>query len=142
MSDRNLRGSEICRPDRSFARRFAVGAETDGTGTCFRVWAPEHSDLVIVFDDGRNQGLAPEPDGYFSGYIAGAVAGDRYRIRLDGQTATFPDPASRFQPDGPHGSSQIIDPSRFQWDDRDWRGISLPGQVIYEMHTGTFTEQG
>ncbi|HSG39093.1 MAG TPA: malto-oligosyltrehalose trehalohydrolase, partial [Thermoanaerobaculia bacterium] len=54
----------------------------------------------------------------------------------------FPDPASRFQPEGPHGPSQVVDPSTFQWTDRDWRGVTREGQVIYEMHVGTFTPEG
>jgi len=64
-----------------------------------------------------------------------------YRYRLDGSNA-YPDPASRFQPDGPHGSSQIIDPAGFDWTDGNWRGIQLAGQIIYEMHIGTFTREG
>ena len=60
---------------------------------------------------------------------------------LDGGE-TCPDPASRFQPDGPHGSSEVVDAAMFQWTDRGWRGIALPHQVIYEMHIGTFTKKG
>ncbi len=141
MSVGKLRDPETC-TDRSFTRRFAVGAETDGHGTHFRIWAPKHRKVAVVFDDGREEPLTRESDGYYSGYCAGAVAGDRYRIRLDGKSGSFPDPASRFQPDGPHGSSQIIDPSQFQWNDRNWPGIGLSGLVLYEMHTGTFTEEG
>jgi maltooligosyltrehalose trehalohydrolase len=78
---------------------------------------------------------------YFSGPAENADAGTRYRFRLDG-TGPFPDPASRFQPDGPHGSSEAIDPSAFGWTDSAWKGVTLAGQVIYEMHIGTFTEEG
>src|SRR5262249_16837781 len=67
----------------------------------------------------------------------------RYRFRLDGFDAdSYPDPASRFQPEGPHGSSEIVDPSTFAWNDSTWEGVSLEGQVIYEMHVGTFTREG
>jgi maltooligosyltrehalose trehalohydrolase len=65
-----------------------------------------------------------------------------YRFRLDGEGALYPDPASRFQPEGPHGPSQIVDPSRFAWSDRAWRGAGPQGQVVYEMHIGTFTREG
>src|SRR6185437_15230863 len=62
------------------------------------------------------------------------------KFELD--SGTFPDPASRFQPGGPHGPSQIIDPNAFRWTDKAWRGIRREGQVIYEMHIGTFTPVG
>ena len=54
----------------------------------------------------------------------------------------YPDPASRFQPEGPHGPSQIIDPSRFAWTDGAWRGCELEGQIVYELHIGAFTQEG
>jgi len=53
-----------------------------------------------------------------------------------------PDPVSRFQPEGVHGPSRIIDPDRFRWTDRDWKGIGLEDYVIYELHIGTFTPHG
>lgn len=84
--------------------------------------------------------LSPEA-GYFSGLAAQASAGSRYWYRLDGDSS-FPDPASRFQPDGPYGSSEVIDSSTFLWTDSGWGGVSLEGQVIYEVHIGTFTEEG
>ena len=58
------------------------------------------------------------------------------------RAARFPDPASRFQPAGPHGASQVVDPSVFTWSDEDWRGVRREGRIIYEMHVGTFTEEG
>jgi maltooligosyltrehalose trehalohydrolase len=61
---------------------------------------------------------------------------------LDDGDRLYPDPASRFQPYGPHGPSQIIDPRTFQWTDGMWPGVHLEGQVIYEMHLGTFTQEG
>jgi len=60
---------------------------------------------------------------------------------LDGGDA-FPDPASRFQPQGPHGPSRVVDPAPFPWTDAGWRGIGPDGQVIYELHVGTFTREG
>ena len=128
--------------DPGFTRRFAVGAECNGNGTHFRVWAPRRDSVSIVFEDGREEALTRETSGYHSGRIDGALAGHRYRIRLDRQAQALPDPASRYQPDGPHGPSQIIDSSRFRWTDGDWPGLTLKGQVIYELHIGTFTEGG
>jgi maltooligosyltrehalose trehalohydrolase len=97
--------------------------------------------------DGKEKGaqafderLTPEGNGYWSGFVAGTGAGTLYRYRLD--DGAFPDMASRFQPQGPYGSSQIIDPSIFVWSDAEWRGITREGQVIYEMHIGTFSREG
>ena len=86
--------------------------------------------------------LTPEPDGYFSAMVTSAAAGMRYRYRLDDDPQPYPDPASRFQPYGPHGASQIIDPQAFHWTDTTWPGVPLEGQVIYELHLGTFTQEG
>jgi len=119
-------------------------------GVRFRVWAPKRSRVEVLLETlgrGRKKGasralpLNAEGAGYFSGVVPEARAGDRYRYRLDGQD-TYPDPASRFQPEGPFGPSLVVDPTRFVWRDGDWPGPSLSGQVIYEMHVGTFTEKG
>ena len=123
-------------------RRLPVGAEVVPEGVHFRVWAPRRERVEVVFEDGRPAvELEPEQGGYFSGLAEGAEAGALYKYRLDGGDA-FPDPASRFQPEGPHGPSQVVDPSTFPWTDGDWRGIGREGQVVYEMHVGTFTREG
>ncbi|HSV13153.1 MAG TPA: alpha-amylase family glycosyl hydrolase, partial [Tepidisphaeraceae bacterium] len=126
-------------------RRMPIGAEAlPGGGVSFRVWAPGHRDVSVVFEDRSiaELPLAPESDGYFAGVSAEAGAGSRYRYRLDGEENFYPDPASRSQPDGPHGPSQVIDPTAFQWTDDDWPGVGAAGQVLYEMHVGTFTTEG
>ena len=128
---------------RPAVRRLPVGAEVQpGRGVHFRVWAPrcERVDVVLEGAAGVHP-LANEGNGYFSGMVGAAADGMRYRYRLDGANA-FPDPASRFQPEGPHGPSQVVDPSRYAWNDRAWRGVALAGQVVYEMHIGTFTPEG
>ena len=123
-----------------------IGAEATPEGVRFRVWAPIRKRVEVVFEEAAEEwpvefDLTPEEDGYFSGLVPQAGAGALYRYRLDGGDA-FPDPASRFQPQGPHGPSQVVDPSGFEWTDRDWKGIGRDGQVIYEMHVGTFTPEG
>jgi maltooligosyltrehalose trehalohydrolase len=124
------------------ARRIPIGAEPSAAGTRFRVWAPKRSRVEVVIESGRGAAVAleSEPGGYFSG-TAPAGPGDLYRFRLDGGDR-FPDPASRFQPEGPHGPSMVVDPSAFRWRDGDWKGRRLRGQVVYEMHVGTFTPEG
>lgn len=123
-------------------RRLPIGAEPvpDG-GATFRVWAPKHRTVeVLLHDTTQTFLLQPEADGYFSGTVPTAKEGSLYWFVVDGQR--FPDPASRFQPTGPHGPSQIVDPSKFRWSDQNWAGCKLPGQVIYELHIGTFTPGG
>ncbi len=85
--------------------------------------------------------LEKQDSGYFYGVVAEAKSGSRYKYRLDGRDS-HPDVASRFQPDGPHEPSEVIDPSTFEWTDQSWRGLAREGQVIYEMHVGTFTPEG
>jgi maltooligosyltrehalose trehalohydrolase len=106
------------------------------------VWAPASNRVEIVPMEGPAVRLEPESGGYFSGFLRSAAAGTRYRFRLGDGGQLYPDPASRFQPDGPHGPSEVVDPGAFAWTDTDWRGASLPGQVLYELHIGTFTQEG
>src|SRR5256885_9000516 len=105
-------------------RRLPIGAEVQADGGVhFRVWAPRRKSVHVVTER-SDAALAPEGNGYFSAVIPSAAGGTLYRYRLDRANA-FPDPASRFQPEGPHGPSQVIDPSDYTWNDRAWRGVSL-----------------
>lgn len=129
-------------------RRLPVGAEPQPSGGAhFRVWAPRRKTVEVMLERSDAGGgavpyeLDREGNGYFSGIILDAAPDMLYRYRLDRKNS-YPDPASRFQPDGPHGPSQIIDPGEFGWTDGNWRGIQLPGQIVYEMHIGTFTREG
>jgi maltooligosyltrehalose trehalohydrolase len=134
---------------RQVQRRYPIGAELIGPDqTHFRIWAPkaQRVDLVLEESAAKDSGrifheLEAEEGGYFSG-AANAGAGARYRFRINGAENFYPDPASRFQPDGPHGSSSIVDPTQFRWTDLQWPGLTLKGQIIYEMHIGTFTKEG
>jgi maltooligosyltrehalose trehalohydrolase len=111
-------------------------------GTYFRVWAPERKSAAVTFEDLRQPvTLTKDGGGYFSGFGAAVEAGARYKYQLDGGES-YPDPASRFQPSGPHGFSQVVDARSFSWSDAAWPGVKLPGQVIYELHLGTFTAGG
>ena len=110
-------------------------------GVRFRVWAPRRGRVEVLLSSGSLHPLEPEDGGFFSGTVEEAGTGTRYRYRLDGGDA-YPDPASRFQPEGPHGPSEVVDPSRYRWRDSAWKGATLENQVIYEMHIGTFTPEG
>src|SRR5947208_7208237 len=142
-------GRKTCVADPRELRRYPIGAELIGANeTHFRVWAPKatHVDVVLEESAAKNahrtfHPLQREDGGYFSG-VAEARAGDCYRFRVNNAEHFHPDPASRFQPDGPHGSSRIVDPTTFRWSDAEWPGKQLKCQIIYEMHVGTFTEEG
>jgi maltooligosyltrehalose trehalohydrolase len=124
--------------------RGHVGATVLEKGVGFRVWAPASKSVDVLLNGTpvRAVSLAPEENGYYSGVIEDAKPGDTYRYRLNGDKS-YPDPASRFQPEGPHGPSQIVDPGEYTWHDDGWKtGVHMPGQVIYELHIGTFTHEG
>ncbi len=125
---------------RSVCRRF--GAIPTADGVLFTVWAPEQRALRVVIEGRGEHALDRDDEGFFTLHAAGAAAGDRYWLRLDGGTLR-PDPATRFQPEGPHGPSVIVDPARYEWGDGSWPGITaLHRQVLYELHVGTFTQEG
>jgi len=132
---------------RERTRRFPVGAEVMSDGrTHVRVWAPAHKQVLVAHGptlQGRTR-LEPEAGtpGYFSGRVEGLVAAGRYAFLLDEDPHPFSDPASRFQPGGPHGPSEVVDAAGFRWSDGDWPGVPARGQVIYELHIGTFTPEG
>src|SRR5436190_10556613 len=139
MSDSAVTPSVPLTPRPAFRRRLPIGAEiVDPHTVHVRVWAPRATRAVVVTAVGDLTPLAREDGGYFSGTIA-ALVGDRYRFMLDDDKQLYPDPASRFQPDGPHGASAIVDPAAFRWTDSGWAGVSRDGQVVYELHIGTFT---
>ena len=123
------------------ACHLPVGAEVVPEGVHFRVWAPKRRRVEVVIEEERALELTAEEGGYFSGLADEAKTGALYKFRLDGGDA-FPDPASRFQPRGPHGPSQAIDPAAYEWTVRDLPDVGRDGQVIYEIHIGTFTHEG
>src|SRR5437762_2734825 len=117
-----------------YKRRLPVGAEYQGASrTHVRVWAPAVERAAVIVDGARTMDLASEGGGYFSALVD-AAPGARYQFRLGSDDRLYPDPASRFQPDGPHGPSEIVDPAAFVWSDAYWNGVTMDGQVAYSMH--------
>ena len=116
---------------------------SDGT-TRFTVWAPKRSRVEVAVQTGEASfdylPLVKDDAGRFSA-VHPVSAGALYKYRLDGSD-TFPDPASRFQPQGPHGPSEVIDARAFQWTDQSWKGVGATGHIIYEIHLGTFSKAG
>ncbi|HUQ72490.1 MAG TPA: malto-oligosyltrehalose trehalohydrolase [Planctomycetaceae bacterium] len=123
------------------SRQFPIGAEPLADGFHFRVWAPGHERVSVQVEGRGPIPLRHEGAGYHAGQVSDLQAGVRYRLKLD-DGDLVPDPGSRFQPDGPHGSSQLVDPRGFAWTDGEWAGRPFEEYVVYEMHIGTFTRAG
>jgi maltooligosyltrehalose trehalohydrolase len=125
-------------------RRRPLGAEVFEDGVDFRVVAPRRSRVTLVLEseDGRTLPMEGGPEEGFSCFVPGLRAGALYRFLLEDDHNLYPDPASRFQPDGPHGPSEVIDLTTHTYRDREFAGVQMAGQVIYEMHIGTFTREG
>lgn len=122
---------------------FGARLHPDG-GATFRLWAPGARQAQLAIETG---GSAPQlhpaqgdAKGWWECTVPQAGAGTGYRWRIDGDLLV-PDPASRHNPDGPHGPSVLVDPSQFEWD-ADWTGRPWHETVLYEMHVGTFTPEG
>jgi maltooligosyltrehalose trehalohydrolase len=127
-----------------FGQRMSFGAQVQEDGTRFRLWAPSAKRVVLDAHSGdgaRLQAELNEEDGWFDLVVAGLGAGTRYRYRIDDEIEV-PDPASRFNPDGVAGASEVIDPRAFEWADGDWSGRDWHEAVLYELHVGTFTREG
>ncbi|MEW6531211.1 MAG: malto-oligosyltrehalose trehalohydrolase [Thermodesulfobacteriota bacterium] len=122
---------------------IGLGATYLGGGKCtFCVWAPlaENVAVHILDPQERMETLLPRDRGYHVGNLEGVEPGALYMYGLNGEKER-PDPASRSQPQGVHGPSQVVD-SYFPWEDGDWRGIRLRDYILYELHVGTFTQEG
>lgn len=121
-----------------------IGALPVEGGVAFRLWAPGRRSvevLVMGDDEESPYPLQMEGAGYFSAVVPGLTAGARYRYRLD-EEETVPDPASRSQPEGVHGPSEVVGPDAFPWSDQRWRGLSMEEMVVYELHIGAATPEG
>jgi maltooligosyltrehalose trehalohydrolase len=117
--------------------------QRDGS-VVWRVWAPLSTTVSLVaLPSGQRQeaAMTPEGRGYFVCRQPRAEEGLRYAFKLaDGRE--YPDPASRWQPDGVHRYSAVFIPESYGWSDADWRGIARDELVIYELHVGAFTPEG
>lgn len=122
-------------------RTIGVNFNEQGTAEIL-VWAPlaEQVELTLLRDTEKLP-LHKEEYGYWRLQTNTLKEGDRYEFILDGETE-LPDPASLSQPDGVHGASAAFDTKPFAWTDNDWNNIPLCDYILYELHTGTFTEEG
>jgi len=118
------------------------GAELLSRGeTRFRLWAPKAASVELQLAPSR--GLIPmaeRAEGWFE-VEADAPPGTQYRFKINGEHRV-PDPASRFQPEGVHGASEVVDPCGFEWEDQAWRAKSWEQAILYELHVGAFSPDG
>ena len=124
-------------------RPSSLGATPLPEGGCeFVVWAPQRKQVEVHLVGEEPRFLAMERDalGYWRAR-SDAKPGMKYFYRLDGDRER-PDPASRFQPEGVHGPSQIVDVRGFTWNDKSWKAPALDDTVLYELHVGTYTPEG
>jgi maltooligosyltrehalose trehalohydrolase len=127
----------------STPRRRRFGAEVRAGGVEFCLSAPRCRNVrLLVEESARVVPMERRSRSDFWAFVPGLGAGAHYRFLLDDDPVPYPDPASRFQPDGPHGPSQVVDPAAYEWRDRGHPGARLEGQIIYEAHIGTLTEEG
>jgi malto-oligosyltrehalose trehalohydrolase len=117
------------------------GAELRDDGVAFRLWAPSRERAQAIVD-GTARELEPRGGGWFERVVPEARAGSRYAFAFPGDGLRVPDPASRFQPDGVHGPSLVVDPRAYAWRTTAWRGRPRHELVFYELHAGTFTPEG
>jgi len=131
--------------------KVQLGAEPlEESRVRFTVWAPfaEAVTVEIVSPHEQMVSLAPSGSGYHQGVADSIDPGARYFYRLytrdregERRIERRPDPASRFQPQGVHGPSQVVNKA-FDWQDGKWAGIALSRYIIAEIHVGTFTPAG
>lgn len=123
--------------------QLTVGARSVGHHRCeFRVWAPQANkvEVHLLSPADRLAPLERSEFGYHAAIVENVPPGADYLYRLEGKLER-PDPASRWQPQGVHGPSRIMDP-HFDWNDGTWSGLPLQDYILYELHVGTFSEEG
>ncbi|WP_137156762.1 malto-oligosyltrehalose trehalohydrolase [Rhizobium sp. FKL33] len=120
---------------------FAFGPVIHERGVLFRLWAPLQKNISLRIDDGPVLPMTTSDGGWRILDVEGARAGTRYRFVLE-DGLEIPDPASRHQPEGLKGPSEVIDPLHYLWRTPDWRARAWEETILYELHVGTFTPEG
>jgi maltooligosyltrehalose trehalohydrolase len=123
------------------ANRLGANRLPDGSWQ-FLLWAPHSRSVSLkLVENGRTIPMEALQGGYHQAVVGDVSAGTRYCYCLeDGRE--LPDPVSRFQPEGVHGPSQVVDTGAFRWTDHNWKGRKLQGSILYELHIGTYTREG
>ncbi|MFH1329009.1 MAG: alpha-amylase family glycosyl hydrolase, partial [Candidatus Bathyarchaeota archaeon] len=135
--------TELFIPSKNNPWKMLLGANLSNNSAMFRVWAPKAKKIKLKTQTPEKKEINMEytRDGMFHTTVDDLTEGIRYSYSVnDGKD--LPDPLSRFQPEGVHGPSAIVNPNSFHWQDKNWAGISLGDFIIYELHVGTFTREG
>ena len=129
-------------------RRYFMpfGAQVlEGGRIRFRLWAPVAGRVDVLLEESSGCTLTipmeSMPAGWYELTTGRVKVNDLYRYQIDGDKKV-PDPASRYNPQGIHGPSQVLEPGQFVWNDHNWRGRPWEEAVIYQLHVGAFTPQG
>lgn len=117
----------------------SVGAKLENNSATFTVWAPLCKNVALLLNE-QELPMQMDERGFWTATKKNVQHGERYTYKLDNDKS-FPDPASRWQPEGVHQPSAVAD-TFFHWTDDTWKGISLEEMIIYELHVGTFTAEG
>ena len=127
--------------NRRHEMQFGAECTVDGN-VRFRLWAPQAPQVILRLEDnpGKELLMKSAGEGWHELVSPEARSGTRYRFRINQELV--PDPASRFQPEGVHRPSEVVDPNAYDWKVGNWRGRPWDDAVIYELHVGTFSREG
>jgi maltooligosyltrehalose trehalohydrolase len=118
-----------------------IGVTLDKNLAHIALWSPYADSVELLFNDQTTLPLLKQEYGYWCNKSSQLKAGDQYEFIINGEKK-LPDPASLFQPLGVHAASMVIDEQAFDWTDQSWKNPELHAYIIYELHTGTFTDEG
>ncbi|HAU32459.1 MAG: Malto-oligosyltrehalose trehalohydrolase [Desulfotomaculum sp. 46_296] len=123
--------------------KFALGAYPAENQCFFYVWAPKANSVAVhlVSPHDKLFPLTKGKRGYYFGKIEGVEHGSKYYFLLD-KKIECPDPASRYQPEGVHGPSEVVNTFLYKWSDQRWSGLKKRDLILYELHVGTYTANG
>ncbi|HEY2469001.1 MAG TPA: malto-oligosyltrehalose trehalohydrolase [Terracidiphilus sp.] len=107
----------------------------------FEVWAPRAKSMSVMVGTDKSPLHGPD-DGWWRVQVDSAGPGSDYGFQIDNDQTVYPDPRSRWQPNGVHERSRIYDQAAFRWTDQHFQALPLASAVIYELHVGTFTPAG
>ncbi|WP_206599283.1 malto-oligosyltrehalose trehalohydrolase [Methyloceanibacter stevinii] len=124
-----------------FAHTLPWGTEITDDGARFRLWAPAQDTVSLVAETGATVPMTKSAEGWFEAHTDAIPIGGGYHFALqDGMCV--PDAAARAQMSDVHGFSRLVDPKAYEWQTPDWQGRPWQEAVIYELHTGTFSQEG
>ena len=120
-----------------------LGAELMSGGVRFCVYTTTAASCAVRLYEAATPSLTrvmtPVGEGVFATTVEGIGPGTRYMFLLDGRE--LPDPYARFLPAGVHAPAMVMQ-SGYAWKSGYPRRRGLSEHIIYELHVGTFSEEG